>query len=345
MRIKRTLKGTITGLAGAVVLLTSGPATAPAAADSGPDAAATAAGSSPFWVNPDSRAARQAEAWESRGREQDAALLRRIADQPSATWVGDQDPEDEVRRITVAAAYEDRVPVIAAYDIPHRDCGYYSAGGAPSSYAYRQWIRQLAAGIQDRRALIVLEPDAVAQLVVGCAGAELEGNRLELIGEAIRTLKALPRTKVYLDAGNAGWIPDQKGLVEALWQAGVWDADGFALNVSNFQTTRVSKAYGDKLSASLGGVHYIIDTSRNGNGPWQAQGDSETWCNPPHRALGQVPTTATGSPLVDAYLWVKRPGESDGACRGAPAAGHWWSSYALDLARTATQAVLAGLGQ
>ncbi|MCW2873942.1 glycoside hydrolase family 6 protein, partial [Actinacidiphila oryziradicis] len=38
---------------------------------------------------------------------------------------------------------------------------------------------------------------------------------------------------------------------------------------------------------------------------------------------------------VDAYLWVKRPGESDGSCRGAPPAGQWWSDYALRLARAA----------
>jgi endoglucanase len=291
---------------------------------------------SPFWVNPDSRAARQAEAWEARGREAEAALLRRIADQPTATWVGDRDPEDEVRHITRAAAYQDRIPVIAAYDIPHRDCGYYSAGGAPNAYAYRRWIRHLAAGIQDRRALVILEPDAVAQMVTGCEGAELEGDRLELLGEAVKTLKELPRTKVYLDAGNAGWIPEQTMLVEALWQAGVRDADGFALNVSNFQTTQVSRAYGDRLSRALGGVHYVIDTSRNGNGPWASRDDDgESWCNPPHRALGQPPTVVTGSPLVDAYLWIKRPGESDGSCRGAPPAGHWWSSYALELARDA----------
>jgi endoglucanase len=36
---------------------------------------------------------------------------------------------------------------------------------------------------------------------------------------------------------------------------------------------------------------------------------------------------------VDAYLWVKRPGESDGACgNGAPKVGVWWPDYALDLA-------------
>ncbi|CAM5532402.1 glycoside hydrolase family 6 protein [Streptomyces hirsutus] len=35
---------------------------------------------------------------------------------------------------------------------------------------------------------------------------------------------------------------------------------------------------------------------------------------------------------MDAYLWVKRPGESDGECKGGPKAGEWWEDYAVKLA-------------
>lgn len=38
---------------------------------------------------------------------------------------------------------------------------------------------------------------------------------------------------------------------------------------------------------------------------------------------------------MDAFLWVKRPGESDGACRGAPSAGTFVAQNAIDLARNA----------
>lgn len=35
---------------------------------------------------------------------------------------------------------------------------------------------------------------------------------------------------------------------------------------------------------------------------------------------------------VDAFLWIMRVGESDGACRpGEPAAGQWRADYALAL--------------
>ena len=53
--------------------------------------------------------------------------------------------------------------------------------------------------------------------------------------------------------------------------------------------------------------------------------------------LGEAPTTATGDDAVHAFLWVKRPGESDGACgqcAGTPA-GQFCASYALELARNA----------
>jgi endoglucanase len=297
----------------------------------------------PFWVNPDSRAARQALAWEDRGRADMAALMWRIAGEPMATWITDTDPQEQVRTITEAAAQENRIPVLVAYNIPHRDCGLYSSGGAADAAAYRAWIGQLAAGIEGRRATVVLEPDAVAHLVSGCVGAapaEVSGEgRLPLLAEAVRTLKARPGTSVYLDAGNAAWIPDPLSVAGALTQAGVKQADGFALNVSNFQTTPVSEAYGDKLSKLLGGMHYVVDTSRNGNGPWTGAQFGETWCNPPGRALGQSPTTRTDNPLVDAYLWVKRPGESDGSCRGAPPAGSWWTDYALALAGAALTGV------
>jgi endoglucanase len=79
----------------------------------------------------------------------------------------------------------------------------------------------------------------------------------------------------------------------------------------------------------------VIDSSRNGNGPY-ADLSAEACCDPPDRALGRPPTTTTGEPLLDAYLWIKRPRECDGTCRGGPAAGQWRPAYALELARNAS---------
>ncbi len=48
------------------------------------------------------------------------------------------------------------------------------------------------------------------------------------------------------------------------------------------------------------------------------------------------PTTATGNGHIDAFLWVKRPGDSDGSCgQGNPGPGNFVNSFAIELARNA----------
>jgi len=84
------------------------------------------------------------------------------------------------------------------------------------------------------------------------------------------------------------------------------------------------------VSALLGGVPYVVDTSRNGLGP--APDAPLNWCNPPGRALGPPPTTATDAPHDVADLWIKGPGQSDGHCdRADPASGRWFPDYAAGL--------------
>ncbi|MFF3890752.1 glycoside hydrolase family 6 protein [Streptomyces sp. NPDC001914] len=317
----------------AVLALTAGCTSAPGAgrtpAAGGSSERSGPAARSAFWVDPRGPAARQIEVWRRQGRTADAALLKRIADEPVALWpAGEADPGPAVRAATAAAAGEGRTALFVAYDIPHRDCGQHSAGGAADADAYRRWIGRFADALGDGRALVILEPDAIAHLVDGCTPAAYHDERERLLSEAVVRLKGRPHTKVYLDAGNPSWIPDAERLVAPLERAGIAHADGFALNVSNFQTDKVSREYGVRLSGRLGGKHFVVDTSRNGNGPLEG-----VWCNPPGRALGTPPTTATGEPLLDAYLWVKRPGESDGECGGGPAAGRWWPEYALELTR------------
>ncbi|GLP71981.1 glucanase [Streptomyces sp. TUS-ST3] len=314
----------------AVLGLAAGCSSAPGIGEASVAGAASekASAAQPFWVDPASSAAQQIELWRRQGRTEDAALLRRIADEPAALWpAGEIDPAPMIKAATASASQEGRTALFVAYDIPHRDCGQHSAGGAADADAYRAWIGKFAEALGGAKALVVLEPDAVAHLVDGCTPAEYAPERERLLSEAVTRLKQQPRTKVYLDAGNPAWIREPDRLVGPLTRAGVAHADGFSLNVSNFQTDEVTRKYGLRLSAGLGGKHFVVDSSRNGNGPLPG-----AWCNPPGRALGTRPTTDTGEPSLDAYLWIKRPGESDGTCEGGPDAGRWWPEYALGLA-------------
>ena len=289
-----------------------------------------------LYVVPGSPAARQAEAWRRSNRRADADLIEKMATQPVATWFTgtEADPEGELHALTHRAALHGRVPVVVTYNVPNRDCGGQSAGGADDLPAYRRWIQALARGVGPRRAIIVVEPDALAQLVDGCLRPELRAVRAAALRYAVAKLSALPQATVYLDAGNPGWIAAAK-LVAPLRDAGIARADGFAVNVSNFYGTQASARFGQDLARRVGGKHFVIDTSRNGNGPW-ADGGELKWCNPPGRALGRRPTTETGVHGIDAFLWVKTPGKSDGNCRsGEPSAGKWWPEYALGLAQRA----------
>ncbi|WP_261569048.1 glycoside hydrolase family 6 protein [Frankia gtarii] len=261
-----------------------------------------------------------------------AQTLSRLADRSHADWFGDPDPAtvrtrvaDRVRVVRAAGA----LPVLVAYAIPQRDCGGgQSAGGVADESAYRAWIAAFAAGIGAGPAAVILEPDALAQ--VDCLAPAAATARYAMLGYAVDQLAAVG-VDVYLDAGNASWHSAADTAVR-LRQAGVSRARGFALNVSNFDETADETAYGDAVVAALGGAsHYVVDTSRNGHGP----AADNAWCNPPGRGLGTAPTGRTGNPRADAYLWIKVPGESDGACNGGPAAGRWWLDYAMGLASRA----------
>jgi endoglucanase len=306
------------------------PAGTPAPPDPGPLAAAT------LFVQTGGPAAEQVQAWQGAGRTRDAAAIRRIADQPTAVWITNDARGFAARAADVVrqAAAADDLPVLVANFLPDRGCDDTHAG-APDAGRYRVWVDALVDAIGDRPALVILEPGAVAQTVSGCVDdEEAVDERYELLSAAVDAFTGGPRTRVYLDAGNPAWITDTDALATGLRRAGIARTGGFALNVANFETTAANVEYGRRLSDRLDGAHFVVDTSRNGNGPFGEYSGDRHWCNPPGRALGDPPTTRTGQPRVDAYLWVKRPGESDGSCGdGAPAAGAWWPEYALSLAR------------
>jgi endoglucanase len=286
-----------------------------------------------LWVNPNTPAATQVSIWRTMGDRADAAAVQRIAAEPTASWLGGGlDPRAAAASVVRAAASRGAVAQLVLYNIPGRDCQSYSSGGARSSTSYLTWVSEVAAGIGSNQAIVLVEPDAIDQAADGCIPRDDVAARYRLLSRAVAILKSDPHAYVYLDAGNSDWL-SQARIVGPLRASGIDRANGFALNVANFQTTSASIAYGQSLAHLLGGSHFVIDTSRNGNGPPPTSGVNR-WCNPAGRALGNPPTTDTGYPLVDAFLWIKYPGDSDGNCHpGDPPAGAWWPAYALALAR------------
>ena len=354
----------------------------------------------------DHGATEQIAALTSSGDKADATLIRKMIQTPQAVWLTGGSPkavQQDVRSTVDRASDKGTVPVLVAYNVPGRDCAQYSAGGAATGDDYKAWIDAFAAGLGTSRAVVILEPDGLALLPTDCGQPDTY-DRTNLIKYAAHALAADPNASVYLDAGHSAWhsVGDMAARLAA---AGVTDAAGFFLDVSNYRALNYETKFGtwisqciafandpeeggwrlghydwcasqyyspfgpvdpndistwhytdDWYAANLGHAaattHFVIDTSRNGQGPWtpgpHPSGDAQDWCNPPGRGLGHAPTADTGVPLVDAYLWVKIPGQSDGQCyrwtsgpldpvRGImdPAAGQWFPQMALELAQNA----------
>jgi len=291
----------------------------PAKAAGNPFAGAT------MWVNPHSQAAEVLSSLKDANPAQ-SLLIDKIASQPSAVWLGEWSGDVKRHVQNTVHSASGAMPLFVVYNVPNRDCGNFSKGGLAKGDAYRHWIREVSAGLGDKPAAFVVEPDALG-LLKDCLNEAQQTERLALIRDAVLVLRQNAHAAVYVDAGHAHWLP-AKDMAERLQKAGVEHANGFALNTSNYVSTAENNAYGNELSKLVGGAHFVIDTSRNGNG----SAPKDEWCNPAGRKLGAFPTSDTGSPLVDAWLWTKPPGESDGECNGGPKAGKFWLEQALKLA-------------
>jgi endoglucanase len=260
-----------------------------------------------------------------------ASYITRMGQMPVAEWFGDWNTNisSDVNSYVSSAAAAHAVPVLALYNIPNRDCGGYSTGGAGSVTAYTQWTQSVANAIGNRTAVIILEPDAMG--AVDCLPtASEQQQRYQAVSQAVSILKAHSQTSVYIDAGTPVWQPAAT-MASRLQKANIAAADGFSLNVSYFASIGMNQTYGNQLSALVGNKHYVIDTSRNG----ASMKVGGAMCNPRDAAFGHTPSTATGSSLTDGYLWIKIPWESDGQCNGDPNPGIPFWSYAILLAQNA----------
>ena len=320
------LPGTLT--LAALLVACSGGADSPGDVGEGANATLAPAEGNPFaagapYADPDSRAARAALRADRTGDTETARIFDRLAQTPSGIWLT---PEEfspgqvaaKVTAIVAEAAAAGQVPVFVVYGIPDRDCtGGFSAGGLPAAQ-YGPWVQEIADAAAG--AVAVVEPDALASALQ----CDRRDQRVQLIRDAVDRLRSAGVT-TYVDGGHSNWI-DPVALADLLREVGVESVRGFASNVSNYQTDEDERAYAETLSSLLGGVHFVIDSGRNG------RGSIEEWCNPEGRAFGRDPEVVDDGSALDAYLWVKPPGESDGECQGGPAAGEFWVDQTLEMA-------------
>ncbi|GAA1848236.1 glycoside hydrolase family 6 protein [Asanoa iriomotensis] len=288
---------------------------------------ANAAVDSAFYVDPETNAAKWVAANPADSRT--AVIRERIAQVPQARWFTTTNTatvRGQVDAFVGAAAAAGKIPIMVVYDIPNRDCGGASSGGAPSHAAYRAWIDEVAAGLAGRPASIVLEPD-VLPLMTNCQSAAQQAETRASMAYAGKRLKAgSAQAKVYFDVGHSAWLSAGEAASRAVAADIVNSADGISVNVSNYRANSEAVPYAKAVLNAIGApqLKAVVDTSRNGNGPLGSE-----WCDPAGRAIGTPSTTQTGDTAIAAFLWVKLPGEADGCIAGA---GQFVPQRAYDLA-------------
>jgi cellulose 1,4-beta-cellobiosidase len=283
------------------------------------------------------------------------------------------------------------VTTFVIYDLPNRDCAAQASNGELTVDnggldTYKtQYIDKIAAVFRahpDQRIVGIVEPDSLPNLATNMSIPKCSASASAYrdgVAYAIRTLAA-GNVSLYLDAAHAGWLgwPDNMTKIatifdEVLTAAGGADKiRGFATNTANYTELHATTelydyqfnpchdelTYVQKLTDQLAQVGivnkgFVIDTSRNGRGGIRHLWGS--WCNVEGAGIGERPVA---DPLagIDAYYWVKPPGESDGtadasaarfdsfcanqdATPGAPQAGTWFHSYFVDLVKNAVPAL------
>lgn len=293
---------------------------------------------------------------------------------------------DEAKRQQVASG-KPTMTVIVVYNMPNRDCAAESSAGElkveeDGEARYRtEFIDPIAAQFRahpDQPIAVILEPDSLGNLATNMSLPKCQASRSAYKNSTVYAIKhfALPNVSVYLDAAHAGWLgwDDNRIKIAKVFKSVLSEAGGpqmirgFAINTSNYThlTNRDGAAleptnpcpneltYAKTLKETLAMYGFkdhgfLIDTSRNGKGGIRSNwGD---WCNVHGAGLGERPRAAP-APGIDAYYWVKPPGESDGssdpsgprfdpmcagpnAAKGAPQAGKWFESYFMDLVHNA----------
>jgi cellulase/cellobiase CelA1 len=221
---------------------------------------------------------------------------------PAVAWV------PRISRRTAAVITTGAVVVLAGLGYLLTQVG--NNGLQHEEQAYEKWVRGFAAGLGHRPAVIILEPDALAELSA-CRGSAEQQARLQMLSYAVQALHS-KRHHVYLDAGHSGWVPAGQMAVR-LKAADIAQAYGFSLNVSNYQPTGQQIRYAHQLDRALGmAKRFVVDTSRNGKAGTHGSGAA---VRPISRALPGAGASALArrlftNPDTEAADWVRaNPGD------------------------------------
>lgn len=287
------------------------------------------------------------------------------------------------------------VITFVVYNLPERDCaanasnGELNTGNGGLARYQAEYIDRISgafARYPDLRIVAIVEPDSLANMATN-----MHLSRCQVaapiyrqgVAYAIRAL-TMPHVSLYLDVAHGGWLgwDDNRTKIAQTFRevlnmvGGSHAVRGFVTNTANYspltrpnpdllpdsyyqwnpardELTFVRLLSESFAAAGIQNRNFLIDTSRNGNPvARQVWGN---WCNIARAGIGERPQAAP-APGVDAYLWVKIPGESDGvsesgaprfdlSCQssdsllGAPQAGEWFHDHLVNMLSNAHPAL------
>jgi len=304
-----------------------------------------------FFVDPTEPAWQKWDSFRRRGMSHDADLMWKLASRPRARWLGRWTRPRTTKKIReylncVDALQPGSVPLMTVMRAQAKKCNpkRYGGGGRAEDRRTREWYRQFADAVGNRRVVILFEPDSLG--TIDCQKRRRRRARMKLLAYGVKVMSKIPNATVYLEAGASDWEPARR----TAWQLrsiGIGRVRGFMLNVTHYDWTINNIRHGRQISRLTGGKPFVISTAFNGRGPvhyrkWISRARHvwrtiNVWCHPLKRGLGPPPTTATGYRKVDAFLWIGRPGYSGGSCNGGPLpVGTFWPARALMYATYAT---------
>jgi len=263
---------------------------------------------------------------------------------------------------------------------------------------YKAYVDDIAKIIKSKEGkqlnyVVVIEPDSLGNMVTNMAVEKCAGAASAYKEGTSYTIAKLQGDNIdlYIDAAHGGWLgwndnlaPSAAIFAEVLEGAknitnGKAVVRGLATNVSNYNQyqsvvrenfTEWSNSwdewnYVNSLTPHLEAVgypaHFIVDQGRAGRGAIKQEWGQ--WCNIANAGYGTRPTSdqkVLNNTNVDAIVWVKPGGESDGTsdetaarfdemCRSpvakipAPEAGEWFNEYIVDLIKNANPPIKPSL--
>jgi hypothetical protein len=174
-------------------------------------------------------------------------------------------------------------------------------------------------------ALIFVEEDAIDTIC--WRNPAVVTQREQLLKYEIDTLSQLPHALLYVEGGTSD-ANNPRQVARVLNASDASKIRGFFLNDTHFNWAYKEIQFGNKVAKLTGGLHFVVDTRGDGNGPLKTKDPvkdgNEVLCNPPGRGLGPIPGASNGasygmySPYLDGFVWVTTPGESaNSTCPGS----------------------------